>query len=331
MFGPAGRWYVYFIYGIHWMLNIVTESEGFPAAVLIRGAGAWTGPARLTKALAIDKRLNGYLAGTGLGPVDRRPRGARSPPGHSPHAASALTMPAPGPAKPYRFLLETSARYRHGPRPAAERSPIWGSQKAARGCNWAARSAGFSLAPGCFRAAPWQVRILFSTPLVGPPAYGSGERNRFASCTLVRGGGPAFVTPQDLNRMSGSTRLWRCVALAALAALVGCNNSGGSATAGPSAGTKRLIFLINGNSPFWDAVRSGLQAGEKDFDLSGAKLHAVMEVNDGTAAGQLNKLRQFGSQSDIAAIAISPVEANNVAMADEMRHLQERGIKVICG
>ncbi len=81
MYGKAGMAYVYFTYGMHWMLNVVTEEAGFPAAVLIRSIkiengfesiqsrragikpGDWTnGPAKLTKALAIDGSYNGvYL------------------------------------------------------------------------------------------------------------------------------------------------------------------------------------------------------------------------------------------------------------------------------
>ncbi len=58
MFGPAGHWYVYFTYGMHWILNIVTGPKDYPAAILIRGAGEINGPARLTKMMRVDKNLN---------------------------------------------------------------------------------------------------------------------------------------------------------------------------------------------------------------------------------------------------------------------------------
>lgn len=73
MFEHPGTIYVYFTYGMHWMLNIVCREHGFPAAVLIRGVEGITGPARLTKALGIDKQLNGKMLGkeTGLWVEDR--------------------------------------------------------------------------------------------------------------------------------------------------------------------------------------------------------------------------------------------------------------------
>lgn len=58
MFGPAGHFYVYLCYGVHWLLNIVTNAPGYPAAVLIRGVGPYDGPGKLTKAMSIHKEHN---------------------------------------------------------------------------------------------------------------------------------------------------------------------------------------------------------------------------------------------------------------------------------
>ena len=77
IFGPPGRAYIYFSYGMHWMLNAVCEPDGVGAAILIRaleplegldhmrerrGLDAvrqlCSGPGKLTQALGIGPELN---------------------------------------------------------------------------------------------------------------------------------------------------------------------------------------------------------------------------------------------------------------------------------
>jgi len=85
MFGPAGRAYVYFIYGMYDMLNIVASHVDDPQAVLVRGAiplGSWeadlSGPGKLTRAMRITRAQNGIdLTGASLfllGDPDCRPQ-----------------------------------------------------------------------------------------------------------------------------------------------------------------------------------------------------------------------------------------------------------------
>jgi len=77
LYGPPGHAYVYFTYGMYWMLNFVAEREGFPAAILIRGIvpsegieriaarrqgrpeKQWTdGPGKICQALSINRAQN---------------------------------------------------------------------------------------------------------------------------------------------------------------------------------------------------------------------------------------------------------------------------------
>ena len=59
MYHRGGKIYVYLIYGMYWMLNIVTGKEGCPQAVLIRGVETISGPGRLGKRLQLDAGFYG--------------------------------------------------------------------------------------------------------------------------------------------------------------------------------------------------------------------------------------------------------------------------------
>jgi len=58
MYAQGGVWYVYLVYGMHEMLNIVTGLSGNPHAVLIRGVEGVNGPGRVTKAFGIGRAFN---------------------------------------------------------------------------------------------------------------------------------------------------------------------------------------------------------------------------------------------------------------------------------
>jgi DNA-3-methyladenine glycosylase len=120
MFGPAGHAYVYFIYGFYNMLNLVTETKGYPAAVLIRAVepvsgielmkerrrisalrNLASGPGKLCQAFAVDRSLNGAdLRGSVLYVEDRgdpTPKFQATPRVGVDYAGKWKT-------KPYRFL-----------------------------------------------------------------------------------------------------------------------------------------------------------------------------------------------------------------------------------
>lgn len=59
MFQQGGLVYMYLIYGMYWMLNIVTGEETNPQAVLIRGIEGYNGPGKLTRHLQLDKSFYG--------------------------------------------------------------------------------------------------------------------------------------------------------------------------------------------------------------------------------------------------------------------------------
>ena len=135
MFGPAGHLYVYFTYGMHHCVNVVCGPEGVASAVLLRAGEVVSGhdlarerrpgssdrdlargPARLCKALGIDRGLDGVALGTG--PVELEL-------GDTPEPATISTGPRVGlrgaPDRPWRYW-STGERSVSAYRPAVTRT-----------------------------------------------------------------------------------------------------------------------------------------------------------------------------------------------------------------
>lgn len=106
MFGDSGIWYVYLIYGMYDMLNIVTGPRDYPAAILIRGVEGIHGPGKLTRELGITRALNTKPATikTGLWIEDRCYEAMP----HSIERTPRIGVGYAGPwaKKPWRFVLK---------------------------------------------------------------------------------------------------------------------------------------------------------------------------------------------------------------------------------
>jgi DNA-3-methyladenine glycosylase len=119
MFGEAGRFYMFFTYGMHWMANVVIGPKNYPAAILFR-AGSYrdaktgreisvTGPARFAKFLQLDGSFTGKAASraTGLWFEDRGVAIPRS----QVVASKRIGVDYAGPVwaeKEYNFHIKTS-------------------------------------------------------------------------------------------------------------------------------------------------------------------------------------------------------------------------------
>jgi DNA-3-methyladenine glycosylase len=110
LFGPPGHWYVYLIYGMHEMLNLVTGPDGWPSAILIRGVVGATGPGRVTRALAVNRSLNGRPASreSGLWIEDRGIRVSERHVSRTPRIGIDYAGPVWA-AKPWRFVIDPTA------------------------------------------------------------------------------------------------------------------------------------------------------------------------------------------------------------------------------
>jgi len=104
----------------------------------------------------------------------------------------------------------------------------------------------------------------------------------------------------------------------------GATAGSGKAAGGSAAGNFKIVILTNGSSPYWDACDRGL----KD---AGAKLGVRVELvrNDATEGGQIRRLEQIATQSDVKGVGVSVLESQAEGVLERMQALRAKGVKVI--
>jgi DNA-3-methyladenine glycosylase len=140
MFGPPGRLYVYFTYGMHWCANVVCRPEGVAGAVLLRAAAPiagletmWSarpaakrerdlcnGPAKLCQALGVTGELDGADLLRPGGPISLCTDGMAPPPEPAFGPRVGISVAA---EHPWRFWVAGDPNVSAGPRGSAPMSP----------------------------------------------------------------------------------------------------------------------------------------------------------------------------------------------------------------
>ena len=125
--------------------------------------------------------------------------------------------------------------------------------------------------------------------------------------------------------------------LACVALLVGCPPADQPGTStdptveadDAAAATKRIVILTNGDDPFWDACQAGAEAAAEELDLASKGYRLSFERADFTVEGQVEKLRQYQTAGDVAALGISVYDSSAASIARELKKLREAGTHIV--
>ncbi|MFN0054677.1 MAG: substrate-binding domain-containing protein [Planctomycetales bacterium] len=107
----------------------------------------------------------------------------------------------------------------------------------------------------------------------------------------------------------------------------GAGGSGDSRSgegAGGAAADFKIVIITNGSSPFWDAADRGLQDAGKEL---GVRVELVR--NDGSEGGQIRRLEQLATQSDVKGVGVSVLDGKATGILEQMQALRAKGVRVI--